>query len=134
MKKPDYAIHELLKNLAGGRVYFGAAPPLTQNPCIVIRFNQGDRWRSLDGSTGMAQASFIIDSYAEDYYSARDLGEDVEEILDGYRATVYYGTDSPQASVRIAAISITDEEALVETTEEPLVYRIIQTYLVTFEQ
>lgn len=131
---PEGAIYELLKNEAGGKVYAMFAPQDTAAPFVIFQRQSGERWRSLEGQSGLAQVEIQIDSYAGDFYSMRDLADSIETILDGYRATVYYGSNSPQNSIRIANISLQSESDIFDQTDEPFLFRNSAVYLVTFEK
>lgn len=130
----EYAVHELLSGLAGGRVYAIIAPQNVTAPFITFQRINGERWRSANAPSGLAQVTMQIDCYAEDFYSMKSLADSVENILDGYRDTVYYGSGSPQSSVRIAGITLQDETDILDQSEEPFLFRNTTTYLITYEQ
>jgi len=130
----EYAIFELLDGLAGGRVYALRAPQNVTTPFIIFQRTGGDRWRNINGPSGMAQVEMQIDCYADDFYASKSLADSVENILDGYRNTVYYGSGSPQSSVRIAGITLQSESDILDQTDEPFLYRNTSRYLVTYEQ
>lgn len=134
MKLVEPAIYELLKNLAGGKVYALAAPDGENGPFIVFQRVDSERWRDINGPSGIAQAHIQIDSYAEKYYDAKALGASIEVILDGYRGTVSYGTDSPQNTVAIAGITLQNDVDITDQTDEPILFRNAATYLVTYHQ
>jgi hypothetical protein len=102
MKYVEKAIYETIRTLASGRVYGLRAPENATAPFIVFQRIDSERWRDINGPSGMAQATIQIDAYAETLFAAKDLALEIEDILDGFRDTVYYGSDSPQDSVRIA--------------------------------
>ena len=128
------AIYELLKNLAGGRVYALQAPQNSPAPFIIFQRVDSLRWRHINGPDGFAQAFIQIDCYSESFYAAKALGAEVEELLDGYRNTVYYGSASPRDYVRIAGISCQSDLDLIDQTDAPVLYRNTGTYLVTYSQ
>jgi len=64
----------------------------------------------------------------------KTLSNDVENILDGYANTVYYGSSSPQDSVRIAGCSLQGETEILDQSDDPFLYRNTMNFLVTFEQ
>lgn len=132
----DPAIFELLKGLTtGDKVFPLEAPQGEVGPFIIFTcVTNNDRWRSGNGPSGVAQDSFRIDCYAVDYYAARALAAQVEETLDGYTGTVYYGTNSPRDSVRITGVSLQVGFDLKDKTDEPALYRSSKTYLVTYHQ
>lgn len=134
MKIAEYAIFELLKNLAGGRVYAIRAPQNSVAPFIIFQRVDSQRWRAINGPDGIAQAFIQIDSYASGFYQAKELAAEVESLLDGFRGTVYYGTDSPRGYVKIGGISLQGDSDLLDQTEEPLLFRNMMTFLVTYNQ
>lgn len=134
MKYVEKAIFETIKTLASGRVYGLRAPQNVTAPFIVFQRIDSERWRHVNGPTGMAQATIQIDAYAETLFAAKDLGLEIEDLLDGFRDTVYYGSDSPQEYVRIAGVSLQSDDDLIDQTDEPFLYRNSATYLVTYEQ
>lgn len=135
MKICEYAIYELLKGLAGGRVYAMRAPQNGDLPFIVYQRIDGDRWRSINAPSGIAQVTIQVDVYATGYYEMKELAAQVETILDGHRGDVYYGTDSPQTDfVRVAGISLQNDVDIFEQTAEPFLFRSMMQYLVTYEQ
>lgn len=127
----EKAIYELIDSL--GDTYAMRAKQNASTPFIVFQNIGADRWRSVKGPSGMAQANIQIDSYDDSYYGAKELGEQIKTALDGYRGTVSYGSNSPQDTLRIAAISLQDETDLFDQTSEPFLYRSKHTYLVTYE-
>lgn len=134
MFSADKPLYQLLKNLAGGRVYAMRAPQNTPAPFIVFQEVDSSRWRSINGPTGFAQASFQVDSYATTLYAAKELALSVESIIDGYSGSVAINTDSPTVFVKIGGISYQNGIDLLDQTEEPLLYRRSDNYLVTYEQ
>lgn len=135
-KQVEKGIFELLKNLASGKVYLDMAPDGagSDGPFIVIFRTGSERWRSINGPSGMAVAYLQIDAYAKLPYDAKNLGAAIETILDGYRNTVSYGTDSPQESVRIASSVLTGDEVAIDQEEEPVLYRNSLSFNVTYQQ
>jgi hypothetical protein len=134
MKYPEKAIYELIKTLASGRVYGVKAPQNATPPFIVFQRIDSDRWRSVNGASGMAQATIQIDVYDDSLYGAKDVAIQIEDTLESYRGTVYYGSDSPQESIRIAGISTQNDSDSLDQTAEPFLFRNSADYLVTYEQ
>lgn len=133
-KDVEYAIHNLLSGLAGGRVYALKAPQTAVAPFIIFQRTTGERWRSINAPSGLADVTMQIDCYAEDFYSMRDLANQVENILDGYRNTVYYGSGSPQASIRIAGCTLQNETDILDESDEPFLFRNTADYKIIFER
>lgn len=130
----EFGIYDLLKGLAGGRVYALRAPQNVTTPFIIYQRVSSGRWRSINAPSGLEQATIQIDVYADNFAATKALAIQIEDILDGYRGTVYYGGDSPQKSVRIAGISLVNDEDVLDQTDEPFLYRNIADYLVTYER
>lgn len=135
MKICEPALFELIKDvLTGAPVYALRAPDGAQGPFIIYQRTDSERWRSINGPSGIAQAWIMIDCYAEKYFTAKQMGTDIEAILDGYRGTVLYGDNSPQDSVVICGISLQNDEDLLDQTDEPVLFRHSASYLVTYKQ
>lgn len=134
MKHPEMAIYELLKHLSSGRVTALRAPQNSKAPFIIYQRTDSERWRSVNGPSGMAQATVQVDVYADEYAACKQLAGEVEDVLDGYRGFVAYGADSPQMQIRIAGISLQSDSDLLDQEEEPFLYRNIAQYLITYEQ
>ena len=126
----ERALFELLSDFAGGRIYALRAPQNVVTPFVVFQRVESDRWRSINGPSGMAQATMQIDVYDDDYYGAKDLAAQIEDTLDGYRGTVSY----TGGSTRIGGISLESDSDLLDQSEEPALFRNSARYLVTFEQ
>src|SRR3954469_6412299 len=108
----ERALFELLSGYAGGRVYALRAPQDVVSPFVVFQRIESGRWRSINGPSGMAQATMQVDVYDDDYYGAKDLAAQIEETLDGYRGTVSY----TGGSTRIAGISLDSDSDLLDQT------------------
>lgn len=134
MKYIEKGLFELLKTLAGGKVYAMRAEQGATGPFVIFQNTDSGRWRSINNPSGIAQAQFRIDAYAQEFYEAKALAGQIEAALDGYRGTVYYEGDSPQDSIFIAGISLQTESDILDETENPLLFRNTALYLVTYHQ
>ena len=128
------AIFELLNGIASGDVYSLVAPKNKEGPFIIYQRTSADRWRHINGPTGIAQALIQIDAYAESYLDAKALAASIEDLLDGYSGTVLHGSASPQEFVAIGGISLQNDIDFIDETDEPLLYRVASSYLVTYDQ
>lgn len=135
------AIFELLKALvADENVFWLAAQPNQNAPFIVYQEVDTDQFgkpvlNRAAGQPGTVQSYIQVDCYAAAPDIAKALGKSVEYTLDGYSGTVYHGTDSPQESVVIGAITKQPGALdLVDRTDEPLLFRNSAVYLVTYNQ
>jgi hypothetical protein len=134
MKLVEPAIHALIVGLAAGQVFAMRAPDKAAGPFIIFQRTDSERWRAINGPAGIAQAYIQIDAYENEYYAAKELGAAIETILDGYRGTVYHGTDSPQESVEICGVTLQNDLDIFDQTDEPFLFRCSATYLVTYKQ
>lgn len=134
MKHVEKAIYELLKGLAGGRVYALRAAQNAPAPFVVYQRIDGERWRSLDGPSGVAQAMVQVDAYAGEYYEAKELAHAAEAILDGYRGEAAYGAGPTADTVMIESITLQDESDLLDQTAEPVLARVRTSYFVIYQQ
>lgn len=116
------------------RIYALRAPQNVTAPFIVYQRVSSDRWRSINGPSRMVQATMQIDVYAQKFSEVKDLALAVEQLLDGFRGEVAYGSDSPQDTLRFAGISLVNDVDILDQTDEPLLYRVSADYLVTYEQ
>jgi hypothetical protein len=128
------ALYELLKPLASGKLYTSRAPDGAKGPFIIIQKTGGERWRAINGPSGIARVDMQIDAYADTPYGAQALAGEIETILDGYRGIVYHGANSPQDFVRIAGIVLDSDADLFDETDEPFLHRVTATYSVTYDQ
>lgn len=129
----EKAVFTLLSPFVSGRVYAAVAPQKAPAPFIIIQRVAGERWRSLQGPSGMGQARIQVDAYANDYYGAKALAVAIENILDGYRGIVLYGATSPQQSVRIGGCSLLEEVDMLDETDDPKLFRVSSDYLFTYQ-
>jgi len=126
----ERGIFEKLKTFAGGRVYALQAPQNSKTPFVVFQRIESERWRSVNGPSGMAQARLQVDAYGDDYYTVKELAADIEAALDGFRGTVEFDG----GSVNIGGISLQTDEDLLDQTMPPQLYRNRAEYLVTYQQ
>lgn len=119
-------------NEAAVRVYALRAPQNATAPFVVYQRISRENWRSINEPSGIAQALMQVDTYATTYFEAKTLAASIETILDGFRGIVYYGNDSPQDMVRIAGISLQGDTDILDQTDEPFLYRVSASYLVTY--
>jgi hypothetical protein len=136
MKIIEKALFELLKTITdvSNRVYAMRAPQNAASPFIVFQRVDSERWRSIDGPSGMAQALFQIDCYSTGFYECKDIQMQVEELLDGYSGLVYYGSESPRESIKIGGISLQNDIDIIDQTDNPVLFRNIGSFLVTYNQ
>jgi len=132
----ERALYEKIKTtpVPGNRIYALRAPQNASAPFVVYQRIDSDRWRHINGPTGMVQATMQIDIYAVSYNQAKQLALDIENTLDGFRGTVAYGSNSPQDTIRFGGISCQTDLDILDQTDEPFLYRVSQDYLITYEQ
>lgn len=132
----ERALFEKIKTVPvpGDRIYAMRAPQNATAPFVIYQRVSSERWRHINGPTGMIQATVQIDSYASTYHAAKELALLIEGVLDGFRGTVAYGGDSPQATIRFGGISCQNDIDLFDQTDEPFLYRVSADYLITYEQ
>jgi len=134
LKLVEYALYELLKNLAGGNVFAMRAKKGQQPPFIIFQRLDSERWRSINGPSGVAKPTVQIDCYDSGYYAAKNLSAQVEQLLDGFAGTVAYGSDSPQATVKITGLTLQNDLDIFDETDEPYLFRSSSKFTVTYEQ
>ncbi len=134
MKILDKAFFEIIKTQCSGRVYAMRAPQNATEPFCVFQETNKNVWRSINNPSEIAQANIQVDVYARTLYDAKERALTIEGLLDGYRGTVSYGTNSPQDTLRIAGISLQSAVDIFDQTEEPFLYRRSMDFLITYEQ
>ena len=130
MKSLEKALYEKLKTLAGGKVYPMKAPARSAGPFIIFQRTDSSRVRSINRPSGLAQAYIQVDAYAPTYYAAKELGQQIEAMLDGFRGVVYYDA----TSIEVAGISMQNDVDIFDQTDEPFLFRSYASYLVTYHQ
>lgn len=134
MKLPELAVKERLSDLISNRVYPLRAPDNMTDDFIVYQRVGAERYRSINAPSGLVQATIQVDCYSKSYYNVKSLQLAVESRLDGFRGVVSYGSSSPQESVRIGGISLISENELIDTEDEPVLYRVTMSFLITYDQ
>lgn len=120
--------------LADARIYALKAPDHVTAPFIVFQRIDKPQIRVINGPSGLAQAVMQIDFYARTYYGANDLARKVDSAIDGFRGVVPYGNNSPQDEIKFGGISQQNDIETLDETDEPLLYRVTMTYLITYHQ
>lgn len=115
-------------------IFASVAPPNTTKNFVTFQRIEGQRWRSINGPSGVVQAKMQIDSYAEKYSDTKSIAALIEAALDGFTGVVGYGTDSPQAKIKFLGISCQNDVDIFDQTDQPFMHRVSADYLVTFEQ
>lgn len=135
MKYADKAFFTKLNAVSGlaNKVFQARAPQNQQPPFVVFQRSDSQRWRSINGPSGMTQTTFQVDVYARTALEAKDLALAIEGDLDGFRGTVAYGNTSPATTLRIGGISHQGDFETIDQTDNPFLYRISADYLVTYD-
>jgi len=130
------ALYQLLKTtpVPGNRIYALRAPQNVTAPFVVYQRIAGERDHHLKGASGIVQARFLIDVYDREYHASRLLAADIEDVLDGYSGIVAFGNDSPQETIKVAAITCQSDVDLMDESDEPFLYRVSTDYLITYHQ
>jgi hypothetical protein len=134
MSFAEIAVYEKLKSLNSGRIYPLRAPDNMTDDFIIYQRVGSERYRSINDPSGLLKAIIQIDCYSKSYYNVKQTALNVETILDGFRGSVVYGSNSPQDSVRVAGIVMEGDSDLIDVDEEPFLYRITMTFNIIYEQ
>lgn len=126
----DQAIVSLLSSVASGDVFANLAPEDQRAPFVTFQRVVGNKFRDINGPSGLAQTTFQIDVYSDSYLESKQLASAIRLILDGYKGTVTIGGDS----VRIAGVSMQTERDFVEDDTDPKLYRSSVDYLFIYEE
>lgn len=128
------AIKELIDSTVSNRVYALTAPQSVTFPYVTFSRESIDVWRSINAPSAKVQETYDIDVFGKEYYETQTVADNIVNILDGYRGTVAYGTDSPQESIKILGISLQDSDDNIIEIDEPLVYNVNLNFLITYER
>ena len=126
----EQALRSLIIGLAGGAVFGGIAPETQRAPFITFQRVSGSKVRDINGPSGLAQTTFQIDAYDDDYVGNKTLADDIRKILDGFRGTVTIGPDS----IDVGGVSMQGERDFVESETDPKLYRASVDYLFTYHE
>ncbi len=99
-------------------------------PFITYQTVAGNKIRSINGPSGLAQKTFQIDAYSDSAIGSKEIARDIRLILDGFRGTVTIGADS----VRIGGVSMQSERDFIEDNVNPKLYRASVDYLFTYDE
>ena len=116
--------------LVGFNVYAVAVPKDAVFPFLVYRRASISRETSLSGPLYLPQVNFQIASWAKDYDSSRELGDEVRILLDGYSGTLANATIQD-----MRLISEVDDflEPTVQGSQLPAAYEVRQLYQVRWQ-
>ncbi len=135
MKILEKALRQKLIEITGEEnVFLLRAPDKQAGTFVIIQRVDSQRWRSINNPSGIAQADMQIDVYSEDIYDAKTLGATIENALDGFSGTVYHGDNSPQDFVEIGGITLQNELDTIDDEDEPILFRNLARYTVTYNQ
>lgn len=115
-------------------VYAGQAPQGVRAPYVVYQQIGRDGWDHLGGASGMAQRTFQIDSYAAGYSAAHALAKAIRLRFNGFSGDVEIGNASPAVVVRRVSARLTNEFDAFEDQTDPKLDRVLQEFLVTFDE
>lgn len=119
---------------ADARIYHTIAPQNAQDPYVIIQRVDSSRVRSINGPSGMVQATVQVDVYGQSRYAVKDRALLIESALDGYMGQVSITGTSPMLVCKFAGISCQNDVDLFDETDEPQLHRVSSDYLVTYEQ
>lgn len=115
-----------------GTIFALAAPQDAVSPFVIFARADSERWRAINGPSGVMQATFNIDVYAERYYLAKEQAQSIQLALDGFRGDVPVTDGLDPEMVRIAGISFQNDADILDQTDEPQLYRVSAQYLITY--
>jgi len=104
--------------LVGSRIYPLKLPQAATYPAITYQRVSGDRIRSLDGPSGLADPRIQLDLWDKTYSGVKALADTVRGALDGFRGLM--GTDN------IGGVLLLSDSDFYEQGVE--VFRVIQDY------
>lgn len=99
------------------KVVRGAA----QTPCVVYETGGVDRQTTYCGTSGLVRTTMRLDSYAEDYNTAKEVAQAVREVLSDFRGTL-------GGTVEVRHAKLETEFDLQDF--EPGLYRVSQSWTI----
>lgn len=77
-----------LTAIVGQRIYYVRAPQDVTLPYVVFFKVSGVREHSHEGASGLANPRFQISCFAETYYEAKQIAQQVQSALQGFSGTM----------------------------------------------
>ena len=111
--------------IAGDRIYPFPLPQNWASPAITFQRISGVRERGLDGPHGRARPRIQIDVWAkQDYASAKNLAEELRQLLDGFAGTM--------GTVTVDAVSLESDRDLYE--DQARINRVSMDFLISYRE
>lgn len=111
-----------LTALVGQRIYYVKAPQDVEAPYIVFFKVTGPRVHSHDGASSLAHPRFQFSIFADTYYMAKQIAEQLQTALQGFNGTMGTG-----AGVEVGAVFYEDETDFWE--KESKLYHVACDYI-----
>lgn len=136
LKYSEPAIYELIKDVLPNRIFMGEAKMNQEDPFIIVQHTDSiEEFDSINDPANIVQDFIQVTSYDKSYYEAKKRGLKVKKILNKYRGTVEWGTNSPKDFLKIAGISFQNGLVLPEQMNDyPTLFAHTAFYLVTYHQ
>lgn len=77
-----------LTAIVGQRIYYVKAPQDVTVPYVVLFKVSGVREHSHDGASGLGNPRFQVSCFAETYYQAKQIAQQVQSALQGFSGTM----------------------------------------------
>ena len=118
--------------VGGARIYPLQLPQDVTQPSIVYQRVSGQGSHHMQGPSSLTRPRLQIDCWADNPDDAAALADLVKVRLDGFRGTIPYGSDSPQATVNVQGVFFEDERDLFDAATT--LYRTSRDYFFWFDE
>ena len=116
-----------LTSLVSTRIYPGVTAQPPTYPFVVYQRISGPRIQKITGPSGVAQARFQIDAWADTVLGARAVADQIRYALDGYRGT--------SDTIVVKGSTLLDDRDFVDDSVPPNVYyRASQDFLISHDE
>jgi hypothetical protein len=135
------AINQLLETdaalaaIVSTKIYANRAPQKTDPPYVIFGVQSGPRLQTIDGPTGLATPSLLVDIYAPNEDQVAQIAEIIRLRIGAFKGVVTDNKNVPaQWEVKIRFCRIDNEEDLPPELQDPLSSSTRQTYFLMHDE
>jgi len=133
VERAVFARLNTIPGFTGGNaaIYALAAPQKATDPYIIYqRTDTPDPFRDINNNSTMQQALFQIDVYAGGYFEGKAITRDLMLALKGFSGEVTHD----EGVTVIRAVSCENSSDTLDETDDPRLYRTINSFLISFHE